>query len=201
MESKQRCEWVNEKNHLYVNYHDTEWGQPLRDDQKLFELLCLEGAQAGITWEQVLNKREDYKKAFWNFDPKILAKKSYKELLEVMSVSNVIKNKLKTEGLKKNAIAYLAIVAEHGSFSEYVWSFVNNEPIINSWASYYMAPTQTEESQALSKGLKKYGFTFTGPVICYAFMQAAGLVSDHELDCFKCTVKSPNNLFVMVDKK
>ena len=197
MESKQRCDWVNEKNHLYVHYHDTEWGIELKDDRKLFELLCLEGAQAGLTWEMILNKREDYRKAFWNFDPKVLSNKTYKELLEAMANSNVVKNKLKTEGLKKNAIAYLAIIEEHGSFSKYIWSFVNDTQIVNSWASYYMAPTQTEESQAMSKGLKKYGFTFTGPVICYAFMQAAGLVSDHEIDCFKCPVDHPNK----VDKK
>lgn len=197
MESKQRCDWVNEKNHLYVHYHDTEWGIELKDDRKLFELLCLEGAQAGLTWEMILNKREEYRKAFWNFDPKVLSNKTYKELLEAMANSNVVKNKLKTEGLKKNAIAYLAIIQEHGSFSKYIWSFVNDTQIVNSWASYYMAPTQTEESQAMSKGLKKYGFTFTGPVICYAFMQAAGLVSDHEIDCFKCPVDHPNK----VDKK
>ncbi len=185
MESKPRCSWVNLKNHLYVDYHDNEWGEPLRDDQKLFELLCLEGAQAGLSWEQVLNKREDYRKSFWNFDPKILANKSYKELLEVMAVSNVIKNKLKVEGLKKNAQAYLVIVAEHGSFCDFVWSFVDNKTIVNCWASYYMAPTQTDQSRALSKALKKYGFTFAGPIVCYAFMQAAGLVSDHEIDCYK----------------
>ena len=186
MLSKTRCNWVNLKNQTYIDYHDTEWGEPLHDDHLLFELLCLEGAQAGVTWEMVLNKRVEYRKCFWNFDIETLISKSDEELLARIQDFGVIKNKLKTIGVKKNALAFKQIVADHGSLDQFLWSYVDNQPIVNVWDNYKDAPTRTEISIKLSKDLKKYGFTFVGPVICYAFMQSCGMVSDHEKTCWKC---------------
>ncbi|MEN9852099.1 MAG: DNA-3-methyladenine glycosylase [Candidatus Parcubacteria bacterium] len=185
MSEKVRCVWVNMKNQLYVEYHDTEWGVECHDDKKLFELLCLEGAQAGLSWETVLNKREEYKKCFYNFDVNKILKKTDEELLQQMTRYNIIKNRLKVLGVKKNALAYKKIVAEHGSLATYLWSYVDHKQVIQVWEQYKDAPTQTDISVQMSKNLKKYGFTFIGPTICYAFMQAAGMVSDHEKDCFR----------------
>jgi DNA-3-methyladenine glycosylase I len=182
---KNRCGWVNMKNELYVGYHDTEWGIPLHDDKKLFELLCLEGAQAGLSWETILNKRVEYRKCFWDFDIDTILSKTDEDLLERMQEYSIVKNKLKVLGVKKNAIAYKKVVDEHGSLDTYLWSFVEGKPIVQVWNNYKDAPTQTDISVEISKSLKKYGFTFVGPTICYAFMQAAGLVSDHEKSCFK----------------
>jgi DNA-3-methyladenine glycosylase I len=184
MSDKQRCGWVNLKNPLYIKYHDEEWGREIHNDHQLFELLCLEGAQAGVTWELVLNRREEYRQCFWKFDIETLIGKSDTELLERIQDFGVIKNRLKTVGIKKNAIAYQKIVAEHGSLDKYLWDFVNGKPIVNTWEHYRDAPTSTDISVALSKSLKKYGFTFVGPVICYAFMQSCGMVSDHEKTCW-----------------
>jgi DNA-3-methyladenine glycosylase I len=183
-ENKPRCGWVNLNNPLYMNYHDEEWGRELHDDHKLFELLCLEGAQAGVTWEMVLNKREEYRKCFWDFDVQTLIGKTDEELLARIQDFGVIKNRLKTLSVKKNALAYLKIVEEHGSLDSYLWGFVGGKPIVNVWDNYRDAPTSTEISTTLSKDLKKYGFGFVGPVICYAFMQACGMVSDHEKGCW-----------------
>jgi DNA-3-methyladenine glycosylase I len=180
-----RCGWVNLKNPLYIEYHDNEWGIPIYDDTKLFELLCLEGAQAGLSWETILNKREEYRKCFWDFDVEKIIKKSDEILLERMQKYGVVKNRLKVLGVKKNALAYKKIVEEHGSLASYLWSFIANKALVNSWGSYKNAPTQTNISIQMSKDLKKYGFTFVGPTICYAFMQAMGMVSDHEKSCFK----------------
>jgi DNA-3-methyladenine glycosylase I len=184
MSNKTRCGWVNLKNPLYIQYHDEEWGRPIHDDHLLFELLCLEGAQAGVTWEMVLNKREEYRKCFWNFDIETLISKTDEELLARIQDFGVIKNKLKTIGVKKNALAFQKIVAEHGSLDRFLWSWVDNQPIVNLWDNYKDAPTSTKISTNLSKSLKKYGFTFVGPVICYAFMQSCGMVSDHQKDCW-----------------
>jgi DNA-3-methyladenine glycosylase I len=192
MTQLQRCRWANPKNPLYIKYHDEEWGVPLHDDRKLFELLCLEGAQAGVTWELVLNRREEYRKCFWDFNPAILITKTDEELLERIQHYGVIKNRLKTLSVKKNAVVYFKIVAEHGSLDSYLWNFVGGSPIINHWQSYRDAPTQTDISVALSKSLKKYGFGFIGPVICYAFMQSCGMVSDHEADCWRVNVNILN---------
>lgn len=183
--NKTSCSWVNLKNPLYIEYHDQEWGIPLHDDRKLFELLCLEGAQAGLSWETILNKREEYRKCFYDFYPEILVTKTDEELLERIQQFGVIKNKLKTLSIKKNAIAYYKIVADHGSLDNFLWSFVDHKPIINHWDNYKDAPTFTETSINISKALKKYGVAFVGPVICYAFMQAAGLMSDHEVGCWR----------------
>jgi DNA-3-methyladenine glycosylase I len=185
MKEKIRCGWVNLKNELYVEYHDCEWGVSCRDDQKLFELLCLEGAQAGLSWETILNKREEYKNCFWDFDVDIILTKTDEELLQRMTEFGVVKNKLKVLGVKKNALAYKKVVAEHDSLAAYLWDYVDNKQVIQVWENYKDAPTQTDISTKLSKDLKKYGFTFIGPTICYAFMQAVGMVSDHEKSCFK----------------
>jgi DNA-3-methyladenine glycosylase I len=184
MNDKKRCEWSNPKNQAYVDYHDLEWGRPLHDDKLLFRLLCLEGAQAGLTWEMILNRRGEYDLAYWNFDPDALATVSALTLMDRMNSYGVVKNKLKTLCLSKNARGYAKIVAEHGSFDKYLWDFVEGNTIVNTWDNYQDAPTSNPVSDAMSKSLKKYGFTFVGPTICYAFMQAAGLVSDHEKSCF-----------------
>ncbi len=183
MKEAKRCGWVNLKNPLYINYHDNEWGMPLHDDVKLFELLCLEGAQAGLSWETILNKREEYRKCFWNFDIEKIIKKTDEQLLDRMTKYGIIKNRLKVLGVKKNAVAYKKIVKEYGSLDKYLWSFVNDKPINNRLRTYKDGATQTEISEKMSKDLKKYGFTFIGPVICYAFMQASGMVNDHEVAC------------------
>jgi DNA-3-methyladenine glycosylase I len=186
MQDKTRCSWVNLKNPLYIKYHDEEWGRELHGDHKLFELLCLEGEQAGVTWELVLNKREEYRKCFWDFDIQTLIGKTDEELLSSIQDFGVIKNRLKTLSVKKNALAYLKIVKEHGSLDRFLWSYVGGKPIVNTWKSYRDAPTSTQISIKLSKDLKKYGFGFVGPVICYAFMQSSGMVSDHEQGCWCC---------------
>lgn len=183
MQAKVRCGWVKMKNQTYVDYHDYEWGKPLHNDQELFELLCLEGAQAGLSWESVLNRREEYRKMFWNFDVEKIIRTTDDALLERMQKYGIIKNRLKVLGVKKNAHAYKKIVAEYGSLDTYLWSFVQAKTVKNLWQSYRDAPTQTIISAAMSKGLKEYGCTFVSPTICYAFMQASGLVNDHEKSC------------------
>lgn len=185
MQDKIRCGWVNLKNEKYIRYHDEEWGEELHDDKKLFELLCLEGAQAGVTWELILNKREEYRKCFWDFDIEKIIKKTDEELLARMQDFGIVKNKLKVLGVRKNALAFKKIVLEHGSLDKFLWSYVNNKQIKNTWKNYKDTPTSTDISTKLTKNLKKYGFTFVGPVICYAFMQSSGMVSDHEESCFK----------------
>jgi DNA-3-methyladenine glycosylase I len=182
--NKTRCGWVNLKNSLYIEYHDSEWGRPIHDDHKLFELLCLEGAQAGLSWETILNKREQYRACFWDFDIQTLIVKTDEELLTRIHGFGVVQNRLKTLSIKKNALAYLKLIEQHGSLDKFLWSYVRNRPIVNRWASYKDAPTSTEISIKLSKDLKKYGFGFVGPVICYAFMQSSGMVSDHEAGCW-----------------
>jgi DNA-3-methyladenine glycosylase I len=180
MPNKTRCGWVNLNNPLYIKYHDEEWGRPIHDDHLLFELLCLEGAQAGLSWETILKKREEYRKCFWNFDTQTLISKTDEELLVRIQGFGMIKNHLKTISIKKNVLAYLKIVQDHGSLDNFLWNYVDNKPIVNLWYNYKDAPTYTEISTRLSKDLKKYGFGFVGPVICYAFMQSCGMVSDHE---------------------
>jgi DNA-3-methyladenine glycosylase I len=188
MENKVRCGWVNLKNQNYTDYHDDEWGVPLYDDQKLFELLCLEGAQAGLSWETILNRREEYRKCFWDFDINTIIDKTDEELLERMNKFGIVKNKLKVLGVNKNAIAYKKIISEYKSLNNFLWNYVDNKSIVNTWENYKDAPTSTEISTKLSKDLKKYGFTFVGPTICYAFMQAAGMVRDHEAKCYLSVV-------------
>ena len=182
--SKNRCKWAGE-DPLYCKYHDEEWGVPLHDDQMLFEFLILEGAQAGLSWITILKKRENYRKAFDNFDPNIIVNYSEEKVAELLQNEGIIRNKLKVRAAIKNATAFLEIQKEYGSFDKYIWSFTNGKTIVNQWKTLSEVPASTPESEAMSKALKKRGFTFVGPTICYAFMQATGMVNDHTTDCFK----------------
>lgn len=181
MLSSKRC--FGEGLKFYEEYHDQEWGKPLHEDQKLFELLCLEGAQAGLSWAIILKRREDYQKAFHQFEPLKVSQMSDQELDELYQNGSIIKNRLKIFSVRKNAKIFLEIQKEFGSFDHYVWSFVKNQPIDIPREELTDIPCLTEESEALSKDLKKRGMTFVGPKIMYSFMQAAGLVNDHLEDC------------------
>jgi len=185
MNELKRCGWVPDNNHEYQKYHDQEWGVPLHDDKKLFEMLILEGAQAGLSWEIVLKKRDGYKKAFNDFDIKNCAKMSDEELEKLMLNPNIIRNRLKIFSVRKNAIAFIEIQKEFGSFDNYIWKFVSNKPLINNIKSLTEVPTKTEISDKISKDLKKRGMSFIGSTIMYAYMQAIGLVNDHTIDCFR----------------
>ncbi len=185
MKKLKRCAWVAKDNALYEKYHDTEWGMPVYDDKIMFEFLVLESAQAGLSWLTVLKKRENYRKAFANFNPKKVAKFGRKEIKNLLKNEGIIRNKLKIEATINNAKQFLLIQKEFGTFSKYIWSFVGNKPIQNKWKSIKDLPSQTPESEALSKDLKKRGFKFLGPTICYAHMQAVGMVNDHTTDCFR----------------
>ncbi len=178
-----RCPWA--KTDLYVKYHDTEWGVPIHDDRLLFEFLILEGAQAGLSWETILNKRENYREAFDGFEPAIVAKYGQRKLKSLLSDSGIVRNRLKIEATIQNAKMFLAVQKEFGTFEEYIWGFVGNEPKQNAWKSIKEVPAKTQESDALSKDLKRRGFKFVGSRICYAFMQAVGIVNDHLVGCFR----------------
>jgi DNA-3-methyladenine glycosylase I len=178
-----RCGWV--RNELSVRYHDEEWGVPQHDDRKLFEFLILEGAQAGLSWDTILRKRENYRAAFDGFDPELIAKYDRRKFAALMKDAGIIRNRLKIESAIKNAKAFLAIQAAGTSFNEYVWQFVGGSPRVNSFRSLKDVPARTKESDAMSKDLKKRGFTFVGTTICYAFMQAVGMVNDHLISCFR----------------
>lgn len=182
--SKNRCTWST-GDPLYESYHDLEWGRPVRDDQKLFEFLILEGAQAGLSWLTILKKRENYRKAFDSFDPKKVARYSEKKIERLLQNSGIVRNRLKVAGAVKNAKAFLEVQKEHGSFSRYIWSFVGHKPIKNKFKTLKELPAKTELSDAISKDLKRLGFTFVGSTIIYAFMQAVGLVNDHQTTCFR----------------
>lgn len=179
-----RCEWAN-NSILEQEYHDREWGQPVHDDRLLFEFLILEGAQAGLSWSTILKKREGYREAFDNFDAEKIARYDTNKILELLANPEIVRNKLKVNGAVANAKAYLKIQAEFGRFSKYIWNFVGGQPIQNSWKTLAEIPTSTLESDAMSKDLKKRGFKFVGPTICYAFMQAVGMVNDHTVDCHR----------------
>ena len=181
---KTRCEWSG-TDPLYVAYHDDEWGVPVHEDQHLFEMLILEGAQAGLSWRTILNKREGYRKAFDNFDIKTVAAYEQSDVDRLMTSPGIVRNRLKIESAIKNARGSLAIQDEFGSLDAYLWQFVDGEPRQNAWRSMAEVPAQTEQSAAMSKALKKRGFNFVGPTICYAFMQAIGMVNDHTTDCFR----------------
>ncbi len=180
---KNRCGWVNNEQ-IYIDYHDHEWGIPCHDDQKLFEMLLLEGFQAGLSWITVLRKRETYREALDNFDPQICANYTDEKIAELLQNAGLIRNKLKMAGIVANAKAFLEIKKEFGSFDTYIWGFVGNKTIKNSFVNYKNAPTSTIESDQMSKDLKKRGFKFIGTTICYAYMQAIGMVNDHSTDCF-----------------
>jgi len=179
-----RCPWCGD-DPLYQDYHDNEWGVPEFDDQKLFELLLLEGAQAGLSWITILKKRENYRQAFDHFDPLKIANYSDKKHQQLLQDKGIVRNKLKVAGFTKNAKAYLAIIDSGISFSDFIWQFVDGKPIKNHWQTLSEVPVKTEQAEQMSKALKKAGFTFVGPTICYAFMQAAGLVDDHLVDCHR----------------
>jgi DNA-3-methyladenine glycosylase I len=178
-----RCPWA--KTDLYVQYHDTEWGVPIHDDRLLFEFLILEGAQAGLSWETILNKRANYRAAFDQFDAVLVAKYDQKKRRGLLSDSGIVRNRLKIEAAIQNAKMFLAVQDEFGTFDKYIWGFVGNEPKHNAWKSLKEVPPKTPESDAMSKDLKRRGFKFVGSTICYAFMQAVGMVNDHLVDCFR----------------
>jgi DNA-3-methyladenine glycosylase I len=181
---KVRCAWAR-GDPLYIDYHDTEWGVPQHDDRKLFEFLVLEGAQAGLSWLTILRKRENYREAFDNFDAGKVAAYDTKKLAELLSDKGIVRNRLKIEAAIQNARAFLALQKEFGSFDAYIWQFVGGKPRKNVWKTTGEIPPKTAESNAMSKDLIKRGFKFVGSTICYAFMQATGMVNDHTIDCFR----------------
>jgi DNA-3-methyladenine glycosylase I len=179
-----RCQWVGE-DPLSVAYHDREWGLPVHDDRVQFEFLILEGAQAGLSWITILRKRENYRKAFAGFDPAKVARFGARDVRRLLGDAGIVRNRLKIEGAIRNAQAFLAVQQEFGSFDRFAWQFVGGRPKRNAWTAMKQVPPRSPESDAFSKALKKRGFTFVGSTICYAFMQAAGLVNDHVVDCFR----------------
>ena len=180
-----RCIWANPNNELYVKYHDTEWSVPVYDDQKLFEFIVLESAQAGLSWEIILKKREGYRNAFLDFDPHMVARLDDAHVEQLLNDEGIIRNRLKIQSTIKNARAFLAIQEEFCSFSSYMWNWVDNAPIQNTWKSHTEVPATTDLSIAMSKDLKKRGFGFLGPTVWYAHMQAVGMVNDHVTSCFR----------------
>jgi DNA-3-methyladenine glycosylase I len=178
----ERCPWA--QTDLYVRYHDTEWGVPVHDDRLLFEFLILEGAQAGLSWETILKKRENYRQAFDKFEPAIVAKYGQKKRQSLLADAGIVRNRLKIEAAIQNAKMFLAVREEFGTFDQYIWGFVNEQKH-NAWRSIKEVPAKTPESDAMSKDLKRRGFKFVGSTICYAFMQGVGMVNDHLVGCFR----------------
>jgi len=183
-DNKKRCLWPGD-DPLYLAYHDEEWGVPVYDDQPLFAKLLLDGAQAGLSWITILRKRDNYYAAFDNFDPEKMARYDGPKIAELLENPGIVRNKLKVNAFVKNAQAYLKLQAELGSFSDYLWGFVGGTPFVNDWKTMAEIPATSAESEAMSKDLKKHGFSFVGPTICYAFMQAIGMVNDHTTDCYR----------------
>ncbi len=182
--SKSRCAWCG-TDPLYVQYHDTEWGVPLYDDRRLFEFVILDGAQAGLSWLTILRKRENYRRAFDGFDAEKMARYGEGKIRRLLADPGIVRNRLKVASAVDNARAYLRLREEEGPFTEYLWSFVGGQPRQNRWRTLSEIPAKTPESEAMSKDLVKRGFRFVGPTICYAFMQAAGMVNDHLVNCFR----------------
>lgn len=182
-DGKTRCGWVGVKPHV-ITYHDREWGVPVHDDRRHFEMLLLEGAQAGLTWETILLRRDGYRRAFAEFDPKKVARFTAKKKAVLLKNSGIIRNRLKIESAVTNAQTFLAVQEEFGSFDRYVWQFVGDTPLVNRWIRLAQVPATSTVSDALSKDLRKRGFRFVGSTIIYAYMQAVGLVNDHTADCF-----------------
>ncbi len=185
-EKIKRCKWSGD-DPVYCDYHDKEWGVPLHDDQMLFEFLILEGAQAGLSWITILKKRDRYRQVFSNFEPVKVAKFNSKKVESLLCDTGIVRNRLKIESAISNANIYLAIQKEFGSFDSYIWAFVHGEPIQNRWKTLEEVPAKTDLSDVMAKDLKKRGFKFVGSTICYAFMQATGMVNDHTSDCFRHT--------------
>jgi DNA-3-methyladenine glycosylase I len=186
-----RCEWVPEGDPLYLAYHDEEWGVPSHDDRQLFEMLVLEGAQAGLSWATILRKREGYRRAFAGFDPAEVARFGAADVERLLQDTGIVRNRLKIESALANARATLAVREELGSLDAYLWGFVGGAPIRNEWRTLGEIPAESAESRAMSKDLKRRGFRFVGPTVCYAFMQAAGLVNDHVVSCFRYAAVVP----------
>ncbi|MHA2220802.1 MAG: DNA-3-methyladenine glycosylase I [Candidatus Thorarchaeota archaeon] len=184
MDKKKRCDWPLD-NPLFVKYHDEEWGVPVRDDRILFEFLLLEGFQAGLRWITILNKRFNFRQAFDNFEAKKIARYDEKKIEELMQNSGIVRNRRKIDAAVVNAKAFLEVQKEFGSFSDYIWSFVNGKPVVNKWKRMQEIPANTELSDEISKDLKNRGFKFVGSTIIYAYMQATGMVNDHTVDCFR----------------
>ncbi|MBU0967088.1 MAG: DNA-3-methyladenine glycosylase I [Proteobacteria bacterium] len=181
---KSRCAWCG-SDPLYIAYHDNQWGVPVHDDRLLFEMLILEGAQAGLSWLTILKKRENYRRAFHDFDPAKIAAFSQDEILGLLQDAGIVRNRLKIEATVKNARGVMGIIEEYGSLSAFLWRYVDNKPRQNAWESLTEVPPKTAESVMMSRDLKKRGFNFVGPTICYAFMQAVGMVNDHTVNCFR----------------
>lgn len=184
MQERVRCPWPADDK-LMIQYHDEEWGVPVYDDRLLFAKLILDGAQAGLSWRTILYKRDNYWAAFDQFDPEAIARYDDARIAALLQNPGIVRNRLKVNAAVKNARGFLAIQEEAGSFSDFLWGFVDGRPIQNAWTSLDQAPTQTAESEAMSKALKKRGFSFVGPTIVYAFMQAVGMVNDHVVDCYR----------------
>jgi DNA-3-methyladenine glycosylase I len=184
MRPKARCAWAM-TNELMIPYHDKEWGVPIHDDRRLFEMLILEGAQAGLSWLTILKKRENYRKSFDNFEPHKVARYSDRKVNTLLNDNGIVRNRLKVRAAITNAKALLAVQKEFGSFDCYIWQFVGGRPIVNSWKTLQELPVKTRESDAMSKDLRRRGFKFVGSTISYAFMQAVGMVDDHTVDCWK----------------
>jgi DNA-3-methyladenine glycosylase I len=184
MDDRPRCEWAG-SDPLYIAYHDLEWGVPVYDDRLLFEFLILEGAQAGLSWITILRKRDSYRHAFDGFDPEVIAAYGPEKVDELLTNPGIIRNRRKVESAIKNALAFLDVQKDFGSFSAYIWGFVGGKPKVNAWEHMADLPAETEESRQMSKDLVKRGFSFVGPTICYAHMQATGMVNDHTVDCFR----------------
>jgi len=180
-----RCPWCLGGGELYVRYHDEEWGVPVHDDRLLFEMLILEGAQAGLSWLTVLRKRERYRRVFDNFDAARIARYKPARLARLLDDPGIVRNRLKVEAAVTNARAFLAVREEYGSFDRYIWSFVNHRPLVNHWEDISQIPARTAESDAMSRDLLRRGFKFVGSTICYAYMQAVGMVDDHIQSCWK----------------
>jgi len=178
-----RCDWA--RTDLSIAYHDREWGVPHHDDRALFELLILEGAQAGLSWETILKKRENYRIAFDDFDATKIARYDRRKIRNLLRNEGIVRNRLKVAAAVQNAGAFLRVQSEHGSFDRYIWQFVGGKPRMNAWRTMRQVPSRTVQSDAMSEDLKGRGFTFVGSTICYAFMQAVGMVNDHTVDCFR----------------
>lgn len=183
MPLRSRCAWA--VSDLVIPYHDIEWGVPVHDDHVLFEFLLLEGAQAGLSWETILKKRERYREVFVGFDPARVARFRRARIEQLLADPGIVRNRLKVEGAVRNAKAFLALQRTFGSFDAYIWEFVGSKPKRNHWKAVDEIPARTAEAEAMSRDLKRRGFTFVGPTICYAFMQAVGMVNDHTVDCFR----------------
>ena len=184
MSEIRRCNW-SVSDPIYIKYHDKEWGVPVHNDRKLFEMIVLDGAQAGLSWLTILKKRNNYRKAFDNFDPKKVAKYDKRKIIQLLKNDGIVRNRLKVESAVTNAKAFLKVKEEFGTFDKYIWQFIGGKTKVNSWKTLKDIPANSKESDAMSKDLKSREFKFVGSTICYAFMQAAGLVNDHTIDCFR----------------